>query len=104
MPDTPYAGRFLATALYIPFDGGGHKLVIELERPMTFPVSGRRFLATAAIVTGVAVTGFYGVRAATSEHNPPATIKTAPPRTEAAARRGYSAVVKKVVPAVVNIS
>ncbi len=70
---------------------------------MTFSGSGRRFLATAAITTGLAVTGFYGVRAATAEHNPPATIKTAPPRADAS-HRGYSAVVKKVVPAVVNIS
>ncbi|HLX42191.1 MAG TPA: DegQ family serine endoprotease [Bryobacteraceae bacterium] len=65
----------------------------------------RRWLATAAVTTALAVTGFLGVRAATLPHpdNPPANVKTAP-RSEAASRRGYSAVVKKVVPAVVNIS
>ena len=62
-----------------------------------------RWAATVAVTTALAVTGFLGVRAATLDHNPPATIKTAP-RSEAAAHRGYSAVVKKVVPAVVNIS
>jgi serine protease Do len=65
----------------------------------------RRWLATVAVTTALAVTGFLGVRAATLPHpdNPAATVKTAP-RAEAASRRGYSAVVKKVVPAVVNIS
>ena len=62
-----------------------------------------RWAATAALAAGLAVTGFFGVRAAVSEHNPPATIKTSP-RSEAAAHRGYSTVVKKVTPAVVNIS
>jgi serine protease Do len=66
---------------------------------------GRRWLATVAVTTALAVTGFLAVRAATLPHpeNPPATVKTLP-RSEAAARRGYSAVVKRVVPAVVNIS
>jgi serine protease Do len=59
--------------------------------------------ATVALVTALAVTGFYELRAASAERNPPATIKNAP-RSESAAHRGYSAVVKKVVPAVVNIS
>jgi serine protease Do len=59
--------------------------------------------AAVAVVTALAVTGFYELRAASAEHNAPATIKTAP-RSETAAHRGYSAVVKKVVPAVVNIS
>ncbi len=61
---------------------------------------GRRWMATAAMATALAVTGFYGLRAA---ENPAPTIKTAA-RSEAAAGRGYSAVVKRVVPAVVNIS
>ncbi|HTB12255.1 MAG TPA: DegQ family serine endoprotease [Bryobacteraceae bacterium] len=62
---------------------------------------GRRWIASAAMVAALAVTGFYGLRAA--ESNPAPTIKTAA-RSEAAAGRGYSAVVKRVVPAVVNIS
>jgi serine protease Do len=61
---------------------------------------GRRWMAAAAMVTAMAVTGFYGLRAA---ENQAPTIKTAL-RSEAAAGRGYSAVVKRVVPAVVNIS
>ena len=64
----------------------------------------RRFLAVVSIGTALAVTGFLGVRAATLPRlNPAATIQTAP-RSAAAAQRGYSSVVKKVVPAVVNIS
>lgn len=67
-------------------------------------LSSRRWVATTAIATALAVTGFLGVHGATLPHaNPPATIKTAP-RSEAAAKRGYSGVVKRVVPAVVNIS
>jgi serine protease Do len=61
---------------------------------------GRRWMASAAMVAALAVTGFYGLRAA---DNQAPTIKTAN-RSEAAAGRGYSAVVKKVVPAVVSIS
>src|SRR5580692_3692832 len=61
---------------------------------------GRRWIATVAMVAAMAVTGFYGLRAA---DNQAPTVKTAP-RSEAAAGRGYSAVVKRVVPAVVNIS
>ena len=60
----------------------------------------------AAVVVGalLAATGFLGVKAATTHSdNPPATVKTAP-RSADAARRGYSGVVKRVVPAVVNIS
>jgi len=64
----------------------------------------RRFLAAVSIGTALAVTGFLGVRAATLPRlNPAATIKTAP-RSAAADQRGYSSIVKKVVPAVVNIS
>ena len=59
------------------------------------------------LATALAVTGFYGLRAAELGklpfENPAPTIKTAT-RSEAAAGRGYSAVVKRVVPAVVNIS
>ncbi len=68
---------------------------------------GRRWLATVSVATALAVTGFYGVRAATLGtlpfENPAPTIKTAQ-RSEAASGRGYSAVVKRVLPAVVNIS
>jgi serine protease Do len=65
-----------------------------------------RWKKGAAVMVGtlLAVTGFIGVKAAeVHSENPPATIKTAP-RSPEAARRGYSSVVKKVVPAVVNIS
>ena len=65
-----------------------------------------RWKKGAAVMVGtlLAVTGFIGVKAAEVHgQNPPATIKTAP-RSPEAARRGYSSIVKKVVPAVVNIS
>jgi serine protease Do len=68
---------------------------------------GRRWLATLSLATAIGVTGFLGLRAAELGklpfENPTPTIKTAT-RSEAAAGRGYSAVVKRVVPAVVNIS
>ncbi len=67
---------------------------------------GFRLKPGAALIVGaaLAVTGFVGVKAATPHlDNPPATIKTAP-RSAETARRGYASVVKKVVPAVVNIS
>jgi serine protease Do len=63
-------------------------------------------LGTAAVATVLAVTGFIGLRAAEALHegaNPPADVKVTQ-RSEAAAAHGYSAVVKRVVPAVVNIS
>jgi serine protease Do len=64
----------------------------------------RRWLATISLGTALAVTGFFGVRAAVPPRdNPPATLKTAP-RSPEASRRGYSGIVKKVAPAVVNIS
>jgi serine protease Do len=67
-------------------------------------LSGRRWVAGVSLATALAVTGFLGLRAASIERqNPPASVKMAA-RSEAAAGRGYSAVVKKVVPAVVNIS
>ncbi len=59
-----------------------------------------------AIATVLAVTGFMGLRAAEAVRggaNPPANVKVTQ-RSEAAAAHGYSAVVKQVVPAVVNIS
>src|ERR1700679_1965436 len=59
-----------------------------------------------AIATVLAVTGFIGLRAAEALHegaNPPAIVKVTQ-RSEAASAHGYSAVVKQVVPAVVNIS
>ena len=66
---------------------------------------GRRWLATISMATAFAVTGFYGLRAATpaGSENPAPTIKLAQ-RSEAASGRGYSSVVKRVLPAVVNIS
>lgn len=64
----------------------------------------RNKFLTFSLAATMAVTGFFGVRAATLPRvNPAASIKTAS-RSEAAAGRGYSAVVKRVVPAVVNIS
>jgi serine protease Do len=68
---------------------------------------GRRWLAAVAVMTAVAVTGFYGLRAAELGklpfENPAPTIRTVS-RSEAAAGRGYSAMLKRVLPAVVNIS
>jgi serine protease Do len=68
---------------------------------------GRRWFRTALLMVAGAATGFYGLRAAVEgklpfEHPAP-TIKMAQ-RSEAATGRGYSAVVKRVLPAVVNIS
>jgi serine protease Do len=66
---------------------------------------GRRF-ATASLTLALAAMGVYGLGAAAGKlpfYNPAPTLKIAP-RSEAAAGRGYSAVVKRVVPAVVNIS
>jgi serine protease Do len=62
-------------------------------------------LRAVAIATALAVTGFVGLRAAEALHeaNPPANVKTTQ-RSEAASAHGYSAVVKQVVPAVVNIN
>ena len=68
---------------------------------------GRRWLAAVSVATAVAVTGFYGLRAAELGklpfENPAPTIRTAA-RSEAATGRGYSAMLKRVLPAVVNIS
>ena len=66
---------------------------------------GRRWLAAVSVATAIAVTGFYGLHAATlaKSDNPAPTVKIAN-RSEAASGRGYSTVVKRVLPAVVNIS
>jgi serine protease Do len=67
---------------------------------------GRRSLATASLTIALAATGFFALRAAEQGFgfgNPAPTIKMAT-RSEASAGRGYSAVVKRVVPAVVSIS
>jgi hypothetical protein len=60
---------------------------------------GRRWLAAVSVATAVAVTGFYGLRAAelgkVPFENPAPTIKNAA-RSEAAAGRGYSAMLKRV--------
>ena len=69
-----------------------------------FPVR-RRWLATVSLTAALAAMGFFAVRAATVGHlpgeNPPATVKMVS-RSEAS--RGYASVVKRVLPAVVNIS
>src|SRR5277367_6049308 len=66
-----------------------------------------RWLAAVSVATAIAVTGFFGLRAAELGklpfENPAPTIKTVS-RSEAAAGRGYSAMLKRVLPAVVNIS
>ena len=63
----------------------------------------RRGVTGIALAAALAVTGFFGLKAATTARdNPPANVKTVS-RSESAAGRGYSAVVKRVVPAVVNI-
>ncbi|HEY4359615.1 MAG TPA: trypsin-like peptidase domain-containing protein [Bryobacteraceae bacterium] len=62
--------------------------------------SGRRWMAVASLTTALAVTGILGLTAATTG-NPPANVKVA---TTAPSHGGYSAVVKQVLPAVVNIS
>ncbi len=58
-------------------------------------------MAAVSLAAAAAIMGFYGLRAAEPEPSP--AIRTAV-RSEAAAGRGYSAVVKRVVPAGVNIS
>jgi serine protease Do len=65
----------------------------------------RRWMATASATTLIAAAGIYTLHAQGKLpfSNPAPTIKMAQ-RSEAAAGRGYSAVVKRVVPAVVNIS
>ena len=74
---------------------------------MANKVISSRGLAAVAAVAVLALAGFYGVKAATGGRflatNPQATVQTTT-RSEAAAGRGYSAVVKQVLPAVVNIS
>jgi serine protease Do len=71
-----------------------------------FPVR-RRWLATVSLSAALAATGFFAVRAATlgrlSGDNPPATVKVVS-RSEGSMGRGYASVVKRVLPAVVNIS
>jgi serine protease Do len=65
-------------------------------------LNSRRAMVTASAGAVLVLGGIIGA-ATLPNTNPPATIKTAP-RSEESARRGYSAVVKRVVPAVVNIS
>src|SRR6202140_2043311 len=70
-------------------------------------IIGRRWLAAVSVATVLAFTSFIAVTAATTGHIPFAgphpTVKVVS-RSEAAAGRGYSSVVKRVIPAVVNIS
>src|SRR5260370_14372791 len=60
-----------------------------------------------SLAAALALTGFFGIRAATTGHlfgdNPRPTLKVVS-RSESAAGRGYASVVKRVLPAVVNIS
>ena len=65
---------------------------------------GRKWIATVSLAAAMAATGIYGATTGKLpfEHVTP-TVKVAT-RSEASAGRGYSAVVKRVVPAVVNIS
>jgi serine protease Do len=70
---------------------------------MQFKIFQRRPLGVAALAVGLAVAGFVGLRAAEHEANPPANVKMMP-SSYAGSHRGYSAVIKQVVPAVVNIS
>src|SRR5580700_5783733 len=60
-------------------------------------------LRVIAVTTALAVTGFLGLRAAEAVHeaNPPANVKMT---QRSGGNHGYSAIVKQVVPAVVNIS
>ena len=66
---------------------------------------GRRWLAPASLTVALVATGFYGLYAEGKLPftGPAPTIKMSQ-RSEAAAGRGYSALVKRVLPAVVNIS
>src|SRR5258708_32508246 len=68
---------------------------------------GRRWLAAVSVATVLAFTSFIAVTAATTAHlpfsGPHPTVKVVS-RSEAAAGRGYSPVVKRGKPAVVNIS
>jgi serine protease Do len=68
---------------------------------------GQRWLAAVSGVTVLAFTSFIAMTAATTGHlpfsGPHPTVKVVS-RSEAAAGRGYSSVVKRVIPAVVNIS
>lgn len=70
-------------------------------------LQGGRWVATAAVVTAIVVFGFIGLRAATLGRlpfqNPAPTLKISTD-SESAMGRGYSEVVKRVLPAVVNIS
>jgi serine protease Do len=70
-------------------------------------IMGRRWLAAVSVATVLAFTSFIAMTAATTGHlpftGPHPTVKVVS-RSEAAAGRGYSSVVKKVLPAVVNIS
>jgi serine protease Do len=67
--------------------------------------SSRGRAGAVAVVATLGLAGFYELGAAGvgTSANPPATVHTSA-RSEAAAGRGYSGVVKKVLPAVVNIS
>src|SRR5258708_7832344 len=67
-------------------------------------IKNRPWLATAVLTVILAAGGFVGVKAATAaEQHERANVQVAQ-YSESSRARGYSAVVKRVVPAVVNIS
>jgi serine protease Do len=63
-----------------------------------------RPMGVIAVAAVLAVAGFVGLRAAENQNNPPATVRTVPSSYAAPHHGGYAAMVKEVVPAVVNIS
>jgi serine protease Do len=65
---------------------------------------GRKWMATVSLAAAMAATGIYGATTGRLPFEHPAPSVKVAARSEAAAGRGYSAVVKRVVPAVVNIS
>jgi serine protease Do len=70
---------------------------------MQFKIFEKRPLGVIALAAALAAVGFVGLRAAEHEANPPANVKMMP-SSYAGSHHGYSAVIKQVVPAVVNIS
>ena len=69
---------------------------------MSLKIFNGRPAGVIAVAAGLAVAGFLGLRAA-EQNNPPANVKVVP-SNYAAPHHGYAAIVKQVVPAVVNIS
>ena len=65
---------------------------------------GRKWIATVSLGAALAATCIYGATTGKLPFGQSAPSLKVAPRSEASAARGYSGVVKKVVPAVVNIS